>query len=178
MDTDIAPFLSIAPNVPQSAFIAPGAMVIGAVTLGEDASVWYGAVLRADIERITVGERTNIQDGTIIHLASDLGCHIGARVTCGHRAILHACTVEDEVLIGMGATVMDGARIGAGSIVAAGSLVTKGTLVPPGSLVVGAPARVTRPLTAAEAASIPKLAEKYVRVAARHREEIASGRIG
>jgi len=157
------------PDIHPTAWVAPGAVVLGSVTLGEHASVWYQCVLRGDIERIEVGPGSNLQDGVIVHLASDRGASVGAWVTVGHRAILHACDVEDEVLVGMGAVVMDGARIGARSIVAAGALVTKGTEAPPGSLVMGSPARVVRTLEEAEQAEIRGWAEKYVRVASEHR---------
>jgi carbonic anhydrase/acetyltransferase-like protein (isoleucine patch superfamily) len=158
------------PDIHPAAYVAPGAVVLGDVTLGDRASVWYQCVLRADIERIIIGEGTNIQDGSVIHLASELGTTVGSYVTVGHKALLHACEVEDEVLVGMGAIVMDGARIGARSIVAAGSLVTKGMQVPTGSLVMGSPARVVRSLSLEEQGGIRHWAEKYIAVAAAHRE--------
>ena len=140
--------------------------------MGERSSVWYQSVLRADIEAIRIGEGSNLQDGVIVHLASDLGTDVGSYVTVGHRALLHACQIEDEVLIGMGAIVMDGARIGARSIVAAGALVTKGCIIPPGSLVMGTPAKVVRQLPLEEQSSIRGWAEKYIRVAAEHRASL------
>jgi len=170
MSDRICTHLHHEPEVPDSAWIAPGAILVGDVRIGERSSVWYHCALRADIESIRIGAETNIQDGTIIHLASDRGTVVGDRVTVGHRALLHACEVEDEVLVGMGATVMDGAVIGSRSIVAAGALVTKGARIPPGSLVVGTPARVVRSLTAEEQDALPGWAAKYVRVAAEHRE--------
>ncbi|HRQ89060.1 MAG TPA: gamma carbonic anhydrase family protein, partial [Bacteroidia bacterium] len=118
--------LSRHPDIHPKAWVAPGAAVIGDVVLGEDSSVWYQSVLRADIQRIVIGPGSNLQDGTIVHLASDLGTSVGSYATIGHRALLHACEIGDEVLVGMGAIVMDGAKIGARSIVAAGSLVPKG----------------------------------------------------
>lgn len=142
---------------------------MGDVILGPLSSVWYQCVLRADIQRIEIGEGTNIQDATVVHLASDLGTVVGAYVTVGHRALLHACEIGDEVLVGMGAIVMDGARVGSRSIVAAGSLVPKGRIIPPGSLVMGSPAKVVRSLDASEQGSIRDWAEKYIRVAAEHR---------
>ena len=157
------------PRVHPDAYVAPGAMLIGDIDLGEYSSVWYQCVLRADIQRIVIGAGTNIQDGTIIHLSSDLGTFVGSYVTVGHRALLHACEIEDEVLIGMGAIVMDGARIGSRSIVAAGTLILKGMNVPPGSLVMGSPGRVVRSLTMEEQHAIRGWAEKYVRVAEEHR---------
>ncbi len=159
---EIAEHLGSTPRIPQSAFVAPNATIIGNVTLGEACSVWYHAVLRGDINRIVVGAHSNIQDGAIIHLASDLGTEIGDFVTVGHRAILHACKVGDEVLVGMGAIVLDGAEIGARSLLGAGALVTGGTSVPPGSLVLGSPAKVVRALTAEEQAGLRHWAERYV----------------
>ncbi len=168
----IAPYLNENPNIHPSVFIAPGAQVLGAVTLEKDASVWYQCVLRADIQRITIGPGSNIQDGSVIHLSSDLGTHVGQFVTCGHKAILHACNIDDEVLVGMGAIVMDGAEIGAQSILGAGALVTRGTQVPPGSLVLGSPAKVVRKLDEEERRGIRHWAEKYVQVAQEHREHL------
>lgn len=163
------------PDIHQTAWVAPGAVVLGDVTLGARSSIWFGCILRADIQRITIGEGTNIQDGTVIHLASDLGTIVGDFTTVGHRALLHACEVGDEVLVGMGAIVMDGAKIGARSIIAAGSLVPKGREIPPGSLVMGSPAKVVRPLDADERASIRGWAEKYIRVTAEHRDHQERG---
>ena len=140
-------FWGQSPQVPASAFIAQGAVVIGDVTLGAESSVWFGAVLRGDINRIEVGKGSNIQDNAVVHLADDFPCLIGDFVTVGHSAILHACTVEDECLIGMGATILDGAVIGAQSIVGAKALVTGGTVIPPGSLVLGSPAKVVKSLS-------------------------------
>ncbi len=173
-DSPICTHLGTPPKIAADAFVAPGATVLGDVTLASKSSVWYQAVLRADIEAIRIGEGSNLQDGVIVHLASDLGTEVGSYVTVGHRALLHACHVDDEVLIGMGAIVMDGARIGARSIVAAGAVVTKGSIVPPGSLVVGAPAKVVRSLPQAEQRNIRGWAEKYIQVAREHREHLAA----
>ncbi len=170
--------LAFRPHIHPSAYVAPGAVVIGDVHLGELSSVWYQCVLRGDIQRIAIGAGTNIQDGTVIHLASDLGTTLGCYVTVGHKALLHACEVDDEVLIGMGAIVMDGARIGARSIIAAGSLVAKGKTIPSGSLVMGSPGRVVRSLPLDEQRTIRAWAEKYVRVAAEHRAFHAAGEEG
>ncbi|WP_395730151.1 gamma carbonic anhydrase family protein [Prosthecobacter sp.] len=148
-------------------FIAQGAVVLGAVELGHQSSVWYGAVLRGDINRIVVGAQSNVQDGSVLHVSDDCACVLGDRVTVGHRAVVHACTVGDEVLVGMGAIILDGAQIGARSIIAAGALVTKNTIIPEGSLVVGSPARVVRALTAEEQEANAKLALKYVEVSRR-----------
>ncbi|MEX1114395.1 MAG: gamma carbonic anhydrase family protein [Akkermansiaceae bacterium] len=159
----IETFAGISPTIHQSAFIAASADVIGRVTLGEETSIWYNATLRGDINEIVIGPRSNVQDNAVIHLADDHGCYVGERVTVGHSAILHACTVKDEVLIGMGAIVLDGAVIGERSIVGAGALVTGGTIIPPGSLVLGSPAKVVRTLSLDEQAKVKSWAEKYVR---------------
>ncbi|MDQ8181779.1 gamma carbonic anhydrase family protein [Pelagicoccus sp. SDUM812005] len=162
-------FLAKDPQVPASAYVAKEATVIGDVRLGENASVWPACVLRGDINYIQVGDRSNVQDGTIVHLADDFPVEIGKDVTIGHGAIIHACTIEDECLIGMGATVLDGSVIGHNSIVGAGSLVTPRTIIPPGSMVMGAPAKVKRALTEDEQAKIKSWAAKYVKVSAAHK---------
>jgi len=159
-------FLGKGPTLGRRVFIAQGAVVVGDVRLGNFSSVWCNAVLRGDINRIIVGHHTNIQDNCVLHLADELPCVLGNYVTVGHGAIVHACTVEDQVLVGMGATILDGAVIGRQSLVGARALVTQGTRVPPGSLVLGSPAKVVRPLTRQERLSLKKMAEKYVRVAA------------
>jgi carbonic anhydrase/acetyltransferase-like protein (isoleucine patch superfamily) len=156
------------PDVGRAAFVAPNATVVGDVVLGRQASVFYGAVLRGDINEIRVGEGTNIQDNAVVHLADAFGVHIGSWCTVGHGAIIHACTVGDECLIGMGATLLDGARIGARSLVGANALVPQGFVCPEGSLVYGSPARVIRPLSEEEQAGLKPWAEKYVVVASRH----------
>jgi carbonic anhydrase/acetyltransferase-like protein (isoleucine patch superfamily) len=161
--------LSKGPSIHATAFVHSKAVVVGNVTIGPKASVWPCAVLRGDIAIIEVGEGSNIQDGAVVHVADGLPAKIGARVTVGHLAILHACVIGDECLIGMHATVLDGSVIGARSIVGANALVTKDTHVPPGSLVMGSPAKVIRPLTDAELATLPGWAEKYIQVAAHHR---------
>lgn len=164
----LARHLSKTPDVSQANWIAANATVVGDVTLGPKSSVFYGAVLRGDIARIVVGEGTNIQDNCIVHLADDLDAIIGAWCTIGHAAIIHACTIGDECLIGMGATILDGAQIGARSIVGAGAVVTPRTVIPPGSMVLGAPAKVTRQLSEREQGEIKKWAEKYLAVSAAH----------
>lgn len=135
------------PVVGERVFLAEGACLIGDVTIGNDSSVFYNAVLRADLSNIVVGERTNIQDNVSVHLSLDQGVVIGNEVTVGHNAILHACTIDDNVLIGMGAIVMDGAHIKKNCVVGAGAIVTQGKEFPENSLVVGSPARVVRELT-------------------------------
>lgn len=156
-------------RIDRSAFIAPGAVVLGDVTVGAQASVWYGCVLRGDMAGIVVGSQTNVQDGTIVHVDEGKPALIGARVGIGHRAVIHGCTIEDECLIGMGSVLLNDVRIGSGSVVAAGALVTEGTQVPPGSLVMGVPARVVRPVDAALRARVRHTWEHYVAQAERHR---------
>ena len=156
------------PDLVAAAFVAANATVCGDVRLGRDASVFYGVVLRGDINAIRIGEGSNVQDNAIVHLSDDHGTVVGDWVTVGHAATLHGCTVEDGCLIGMGAIILDGARIGAGSIVGAGSLVTMGFECPPGSMVLGRPAKVARPLTEEERGAGRRLAEKYVGVARAH----------
>jgi carbonic anhydrase/acetyltransferase-like protein (isoleucine patch superfamily) len=161
----LARHLGRTPDTARAIFVAPNATVVGDVVLGPLSSVFFGAVLRGDIQEIRVGEGTNIQDNAIVHLADDFAAIIGAWCTIGHAAIVHACTVGDECLIGMGATLLDGANIGAGSIVGANSLVPQHFKCPPGSMVYGSPAKIVRPLTPAERAGIRPWAEKYVEVA-------------
>jgi len=156
------------PETSQASFVAASATVVGDVVLGPRSSVFYGAVLRGDINAIRVGEGTNIQDNAIVHLADDRGARIGAWCSIGHGAIVHACTIGDGCLIGMGATILDGAVIGARSIIGAHCLVPQGFRCPAGSMVYGVPARVIRPLAGAEQAAIPRLARKYVEVARAH----------
>ena len=168
-------FLQRRPQLGAGVFIAPSADVLGDVTLGEGSSVWYQAVLRGDINRILVGPRSNIQDGAVVHLADDFPAVIGELVTIGHKAVVHACTIHDEVLVGMGAIILDGAEIGARSIIGAGTLVTGGTKIPPGSLVVGNPGRVRRTLSLDEQSKVKTWAEKYVAVS-RHYLALGLGR--
>ncbi len=165
--------LSQDPRIPDTAYVAKEAVLIGDVTLGEFASVWPGCVLRGDINSISIGDRTNIQDGTIIHLADDHGVEIGNDVTVGHGAIIHACKIEAECLIGMGATIMDGAVIERNSIIGAGSLITANTRIPPGSLAMGAPAKIVRTLSEDEQLKIKYWASKYLKVAAAHKAKFA-----
>lgn len=165
----IRSFEGATPENGARGFVDPTAVVIGSVALGDDVSVWPQAVLRGDTERIRVGDRTNIQDGCVLHADPGVPCTVGAGVTIGHRAVIHGCTIADDVLVGMGAVVMNGAVVGAGSIVGAGALVTEHTEIPPGSLVLGAPARVVRPTTPAEQEGIRASAARYVAMGARHR---------
>lgn len=161
------------PRVDPSAWIAPGAVLVGDVTVGPRASVWYTTVVRGDGDAIRIGARTNVQDGCVLHTDPGLVLDVGADVSVGHRAVLHGCVVEDTVLIGMGAIVMNGARIGTGSLVAAGALVTEGTQIPPRSLVVGSPAKVRRALGDDEVVMVRYNAEHYVSLAELHRQEFA-----
>jgi carbonic anhydrase/acetyltransferase-like protein (isoleucine patch superfamily) len=166
--------LSIEPKIADSAYVAESAVVIGDVELAEDSSVWPTAVLRGDIEKIRIGKGSNIQDGSIVHLADDLAAIVGENVTVGHGAIIHACTIGDECLIGMRATVMDGAEIGAQSIVGAHSLVTKGFKAPSGSLIMGTPAKIVKSLDQETRDGLKNWALKYVKVAASHKMKFSS----
>jgi len=130
-----------------TAYVAPNAVLVGHVALGPGASVWFGCVLRGDLEPVTIGASTNVQDGTVIHVDRGFPATVGARVTLGHRSLIHGCAIADEALIGMGAVVLSGARIGSGALVAAGALVREGFEVPPGTLAAGVPARVIGPVT-------------------------------
>ncbi|GGW62901.1 gamma carbonic anhydrase family protein [Streptomyces caelestis] len=158
------------PQVDPEAFVAPTASVIGGVTLGVGASVWYGAVLRGDVETISVGASSNVQDNCTLHADPGFPVTVGERVSIGHNAVVHGATVEDDCLIGMGATVLNGAVIGAGSLVAAQALVPQGMQVPPGSLVAGVPAKVKRPLTEEERQGITLNGTMYAELAKAHRE--------
>jgi carbonic anhydrase/acetyltransferase-like protein (isoleucine patch superfamily) len=155
--------------IDPSAFVAPSASVLGDVTLGADSSVWYQAVLRADLAPITVGAESNIQDGAIVHVDSGLPCIVGRRVGVGHRVILHGCVVEDECLIGMGSVLLNGVRVGTGSVVAAGAVIPEGMVVPPGSLVMGVPGRIVRRVDGALRDRIAETWTHYVELARDHR---------
>ena len=162
LDKQLDNFLSKPPTLGKSVYIAKTAVVVGDVTLGDHSSVWYNAVLRGDINRIVVGHHSNIQDNAVLHLADELACVLGNYVTVGHSAVVHACTVGDEVLIGMGAVILDGAVIGAQSLIGAKALVKQGMEIPPGSLVLGAPAKVVKALKPEERAELKFWATKYV----------------
>jgi carbonic anhydrase/acetyltransferase-like protein (isoleucine patch superfamily) len=167
-------FLPTRLAIDPTAFVAPGAVVVGDVTIGAEASVWYGCVVRGDLEPITIGPRTNVQDGTVIHVDDEKPTLIGADVTIGHRCVIHGAILEDGCLIGMGAIVLSGARVGAGALVAAGAVVREGFVVPPRSLCVGVPAVVARQLDEAALERIRLNKEQYVAYAAAYR----SGRLG
>jgi carbonic anhydrase/acetyltransferase-like protein (isoleucine patch superfamily) len=156
------------PQVHASAWVAPGAILIGDVRLDADASVWYGAVVRADGDLILVGARSNVQDGCVIHADPGLAVIIGAYVSVGHRAVLHGCRIGDGSLIGIGAAVLNNADVGPGCLIAAGTVVLEGSVIPAGSLVVGTPGRVRRALSEAEQQDLLENAKNYVQLATRH----------
>lgn len=166
----IMPFRKKTPRIHPSVFVAPGAHVIGDVKIGRHSSVWFGAVLRGDIDRITVGERTNIQDGCVLHVDRGMPCVLGNGIVMGHQATAHSCRVGDGVLIGIGARILSGARIGAGSLIGAGALVREGAVIPPRSLVLGVPGKVVRQLSKAEAAAHNTGSRHYVSVAAEYKK--------
>jgi carbonic anhydrase/acetyltransferase-like protein (isoleucine patch superfamily) len=160
------------PQIPASAYIDPAAVVIGDVTIGEQSSVWPCVVIRGDVHWIRIGARTNIQDGSVLHVMKDTHpLQLGDAVTVGHGVILHGCTIESRVLVGMGSVLLNGAKIGGGSIVAAGTLVPEGTVVPPGSLFMGHPGKVRRALTPEEQAGIDTYAANYVEYAETYKAE-------
>ena len=163
----LLPHGDTSPQVAQSAWVAPGACVIGDVHLGEESSVWYGAVLRGDTEPIRIGPRTNVQDGCILHADPGYPALVGEGCVLGHNAVVHGCEIEDHCLVGMGATILTGAKIGEGSIVAAGAVVPEGREFPPQSLIVGLPAK--------RVADIARGASEYVERARAHRESLGSG---
>lgn len=166
----ILPFKNIVPNIHSSAFLAPGAQIIGRVSLGKNVSVWFGAVLRGDINTIKVGEGTNIQDGSILHVDSDAPCVVGKHVIIGHQATIHGCHIGDHCLIGIGAHVLSGARIGKNCLIGAGALVRENARIPDGSLVLGVPGKVIRKLTAKEIAKFPPHAKSYVQLAKEYKK--------
>jgi carbonic anhydrase/acetyltransferase-like protein (isoleucine patch superfamily) len=170
----ILPYKGKSPKIAASALVLPGADVIGDVEVGDDASIWFGTVVRGDVHFIRIGDETNIQDRCVVHVT--VAKHptiVGDRVTVGHAAVLHGCRVEDACLIGIGAIVLDAAVIGHHSFVAAGALVTPRTAVPPESLVVGSPAVVKRKLTTSEIDDLEASAKRYVAYAAAYREFLA-----
>jgi len=158
------------PQIAPDAFVADTAMVVGYVTLAPRASVWYGTVLRAEEQPVVIGEDSNIQDNSVVHVTNERnGTRVGNRVTVGHRVILHGCTIGDLCLVGMGSVVLDEVEVGAETIIGAGSVVTPGTRIPGGVLALGAPCRVKRPLTAGELESLRTSADRYVHLAREHR---------
>ncbi len=169
----------LTPDVHAEAFIAPTATVLGNVKIGREASVWYGCVLRGDLEPIVIGDQSNIQDHTVIHIDLGLPTRIGARVGVGHRCLLHGCVIEDECLVGMGAIVLSGAVIESGSVVAAGALITEGMRVPAGSVAMGVPAKVVRPVDDTLRERIDRTWQDYLQMAREHRAGLyRSARVG
>jgi carbonic anhydrase/acetyltransferase-like protein (isoleucine patch superfamily) len=171
IEEQLRTFLDAQPVVAEGAFIARSAALIGAVTLGKHSSAWFNAVLRADINRITIGDFSNLQDNVVVHVADDFDCRVGSYCTVGHSALLHGCVIGDQTLVGMGAAVLDGAVVGSCCLIGANALVTQGMQIPDGSLVVGSPAKVKRPLTPQEIAVLKSHAEKYAKIAARFIEK-------
>lgn len=157
------------PNIHESAFVHPLAYVAGDVTIGARASVWPFVSIRGDSDVVTIGDESNVQDGCVIHVDDGVPCHIGKRVGIGHRAIVHGAVIEDDVLIAMGAILLNGVRVGSGSIIGAGAVVREGMRVPPNSLVLGVPGRVTRETTDAERERIAKTVKSYVALRERYR---------
>lgn len=172
MEAFIRAFEGDTPDVKHASFIAPGAVVIGRVTMARGSSVFYGCVIRADLERIEIGEDVNIQDGSLLHADPGFPVVLGARVSLGHGAIVHGATIEDDVLIGMRATVLNGAHIGSGSVVAAGAVVRPGMVVPPNSLVVGVPAQVRKETGNDEREMIRRTNSDYRTLSLRHHQQM------
>lgn len=166
----IAARLKKGPTIHSSAWVVPGATVIGDVILEEESSVWYGAVLRGDINRIVIGPRSNVQDNAVVHIDTNYPTTMGELVTVGHTAVVHACTIDNEVLVGMGAIILDDVEVGARSIIGANALVTIGMKIPPGSLVLGSPAKIRRQLSLDEQKDIARWAWSYVETAKQYRE--------
>ena len=166
----IAARLKKGPTIHSSAWVVPSATVLGDVVLEEESSVWYGAVLRGDINRIIIGPRSNIQDNAVVHVDTNYPTTMGELVTVGHTAVVHACKIDNDVLVGMGAIILDDVEVGARSIIGANALVTMGTKIPPGSLVVGSPAKIRRQLSLDEQKEIARWAWSYVETAKQFRD--------
>jgi carbonic anhydrase/acetyltransferase-like protein (isoleucine patch superfamily) len=169
---NLLPHGDTSPQIAQSAWVAPGAYVIGDVRLGEESSVWYGAVLRGDTEPIRIGARTNVQDGCVLHADPGYPTIVGEGCVVGHNAVVHGCEIEESCLVGMGATILNGAKIGDGSVVAAGAVVPEGREFPPRSLVIGVPAKRVDGVGEEQAADIERGASEYVERAKAHRESL------
>jgi len=174
---NVLEYLGKRPRIGVGVFLADNARVIGDVAVGDQSSIWFGSVLRGDINRVVIGHHSNIQDNSVCHVANEYACLVGNYVTVGHHAILHGCTVGDEVLIGMGAVLMNGVGVGEQSIIGAAALLTEGLQVPPGSLVYGAPAKVVSTLGQTERVKIRGWAEKYHRVAANYLRRADQGKV-
>src|SRR6266567_744960 len=166
----IVPRLKKGPTIHSSAWVVSGATVLGDVVLEEESSVWYGAVLRGDINRIIIGPRSNVQDNAVVHVDTNYPTTVGELVTVGHTAIVHACQIDNEVLVGMGAIILDDVEVGARSIIGANALVTMGTKIPPGSLVLGSPAKVRKQLTPEEEKDIAGVGGRHVGTGKQYRE--------
>ena len=167
----IMPYRGTAPQIATDAFVAPNATIIGDVVIGARSSVWFGTVVRGDVHRIRIGCETNVQDSAILHVTGGTHpLHIGDRVSIGHRAVVHGCTLGDRVLVGMGAVILDGCEIGTGSIVGAGAVVPEGSIVPPGSVVLGLPGRRVRNSGPAEERRIDRIADDYLTLGAEYRK--------
>lgn len=161
-----------APQVAEGVFVAPNATIIGQVTIDAEASVWFGAVIRGDVDRISIGSGTNVQDCAVIHCDEGFPTSVGREVTIGHSCIIHGCSIGDNCLIGMGSTILNGAKIGENCLVGAGSLITEGKEFPPGSVIMGRPARVVREVGEAELAMLRRGAENYRRNSQRYLREM------
>ena len=160
-------------SINKTVFIADGAKVIGDVEIGANSSVWFNAVIRADSDKVKIGDNSNVQDNAVIHTSEGFGVHIGDNVTIGHGAIIHGCTLKDNVMIGMGAIVLNGAVIGENSIIGAGALITQGKVIPSGSLAFGNPCKIVRQLTDEEISSISRNAQSYVKEAEKYNTKIS-----
>ncbi len=173
---DIRPYRGKHPQIAATAYVDPAAVIIGDVVIGEDSGVWPCSVIRGDVHYIRIGARTNIQDGSVLHVMKDeYPLILGDNVTVGHSCTLHGCKIESRCLIGMGAVILNGVTVGAGSIVAAGTLIVERTVIPPGSLVMGSPGKVKRALTAIDQAAIDAYAARYVEYKNIYKKEVASG---
>lgn len=170
MTGGLLPYLEHAPEVASTAFVAPGAFLVGRVKVGHESSVWFNAVLRGDINSVTVGDFTNLQDGCLLHVGDDHPATVGSYCTVGHAARIHGCTVGDGCLIGIGATILNGAEVGEGAVVGAGALVPEGRKLKPATLYIGIPVKEVRELSPEEVLANRRMAEKYARVARNYRE--------
>ncbi|MGO1712611.1 MAG: gamma carbonic anhydrase family protein [Senegalia sp. (in: firmicutes)] len=166
----IKDFEEFSPVIDKSCFISKSSDIIGQVFVGKDSNIWYQTVLRGDINKIVIGQNSNIQDGTIIHVEKNIPTIIGDNVTIGHKAIIHGCNIENNVLIGMGAIILNGAKIEENALIGAGSLVTEGKIIPKGTLALGSPAKVIRKLTDDEIENLKKSAKNYVELSKKHKE--------
>ncbi|MGL6174996.1 MAG: gamma carbonic anhydrase family protein [Cellulosilyticaceae bacterium] len=160
------------PQIDENVFLAPDSVLVGDIHIKRESSIWYGATIRADENQVIIGEKTNIQEGVVIHESEESPTILGEGVTVGHKAIIHGAEIGDYTLIGMGSIILDGAKIGKNCLIGAGSLVTSGTVIDDGMLVIGSPAKVIRPLTSEQIAGLHESAESYVKRAKEYREEV------